>query len=202
MKTSTVVLITALAMAFTDSAIADDSENIMPPSGPYRSLSDIRQSSTYPQDASAIPQNPNYPSGRQRQNTGKMPGQHADEIPDSEKQRMMQMEQWMKQQMNQSQAEMMNQHKAMMDQRRQQFNLPAPQMQPNTPPLWNHNQIPPMPHPDSGQLNMQNNNTQQYFPSARGPVYGPGVPPPGFNGQPGPGYQHPQQWNPYPLVRR
>ncbi|MCW8911245.1 MAG: hypothetical protein OQK76_11575, partial [Gammaproteobacteria bacterium] len=115
--------------------------------------------------------------------------------PEWVKQRQAQMEQWMKQNNNQPQPEWLKQRQAQMEQMMQQ-----PQSANHPWPQWNQNQRPPMPRPDIAAP--QNNRNQQYFPSARGPVYGPGVPPPAFNGQPG--YQAPRQWNPnpYPPVRR
>ena len=76
-------------------------------------------------------------------------------VPEWVKQQQMQMENWMK-----------------------QSNRPQVQG-------WNNSQRPAVPRYYSGQLPVfQNNVMSQPFPSVRGPVYGPGTPPPDFYMQP------------------
>ena len=175
-------------MTLAYSVFAESNENVMPPTGPYRSQDEMRQTSVKPnlQFNPQLQNNQDYSSARNSQFNRNAPATHPAPMPEWEMQRRAQMEQWMKQ------------RQAQMDQQIKQPNMQPPQGWNNQQPQ-NHKQLQAMPHPNIGP-GPQNNRAQQYFPSARGPVYGPGGPPPGFNGQPG--YQPPAQWNPYPPVRR
>ena len=175
-------------MTLAHSVFAESNENVMPPTGPYRSQDEMRQTNVKPnpQFNPQLQNNQDYSSARNSQFNRNAAAMNSAPMPEWETQRRAQMEQWMKQ------------RQAQMDQQMKQSNMQPPQGWNNQQPQ-NHNQLQAMPHPNMGP-GPQNNRAQQYFPSARGPVYGPGGPPPGFNGQPG--YQPPQQWNPYPPVRR
>ena len=208
MKTSKLLLITTMAMALSQYVMAENNENSMPPAGPYQSSAETAQtnhdaSSAHPdQYMRNMPgqysqEMPEWVKERRAQMEQRMTQKNNQPEPEWVKQRQAQMEQWMKQNNNQPEPEWVRQRQAQM---MQQPNMPQPQSRNQQRPQWNQNPLPPMPRPDMAPP--QENRNQHYFPSARGPVYGPGVPPAGFNGQPG--YQPPRQWNPnpYPPVRR
>jgi len=229
MNTSKLLLITTIAMTLSHSVMAENNENNMPPAGPYQSADETAQNNNGVSSVQSNSQIRNIPAQysqempewvkqRRAQMEQRMKQNNNQSEPEWVKQRQAQMEQWMKQNNNQPQPEWVKQRQAQMEQwMKQNNNQPQPEwvkqrqaqmeqmMQPpqsaNNPwSQWNQNQRPAMPRPDIAAP--QNNRNQQYFPSARGPVYGPGVPPPAFNGQPG--YQPQRQWNPnpYPPVRR
>lgn len=80
-------------------------------------------------------------------------------------------------------SEWARQRQAQMGSRKQQLNMPPAWN--NQPTQWGYNNVPPMRNAYQGQTpGFQNNRMQQPFPSARGPVYGLGVPPAEFYNQP------------------
>lgn len=151
MKT-TKVLMAIIAATITHSAIAENSGRMMPPPGPYRSMGEAGQ-----YDPMQNAQN-DFRGGEKQAYLLAQPGQQNRVVPEWLRQRQAQMRDWMKQS-NRPQM--------------QTWNNPATQ--------WNYNQRPLMPNTYSGQVPVfQDNRMQQPFPSARGPVYGPGMPPPDF----------------------
>ncbi|MDH5611073.1 MAG: hypothetical protein OEY66_01270 [Gammaproteobacteria bacterium] len=155
MKTTILVLMTAMTMAINHSVFAGSYENVMPPPGPYKSVDDTDQytSDQSVQNCSHMRKNYGHPSAQSNQLNS--------EVPDWVKQRQAQMEQRMKQSNMQSQN------------------------RPNQQPQWNYNQMQPAPNTYSGRApGVQDNRFQQPFPSARGPVYGPGAVPPEYYQQP------------------
>ena len=220
MKTTTLALITAMTVTISYPVLADNITNNMPPVGPYRSVNNIDQNQPT-QDVIANQKLNNYQSSEpsQIQSNWNNQDQQPVEVPEWVKKQRAEMEQWMKQQNNQPQPDWTNQppqqpeipqwvkqRQAQMEQMMKQSNMPPPQHWNNQPPQWNPNQYQPAPHPDVGINNQnmrpefQDNRMQQYFPAARGPIYSPGVPPPGFQNPPG--YQARGPWNQYPPAWR
>lgn len=219
MKSTTSILMAVITAALTGSVMA---ENNVPPSGPYRSIneSDANSLSQY----SRAVQQPAQDRSRPSMQTDSQPDQlnsnrqnsYLADIPEWVKQRRMEMEKIIAQQNNRQQFERPNlplsrpdapewvkQQQAQMEQRMQRPNRPPPGWNNQPPPQWNRNQPPAPPmtgHGPVGRPEPQANRMQQYFPSSRGPVYGPGAPPAGFNNQPG--YQRPPNWKPRPPAWR
>lgn len=155
MKTR-LVLMAVVAVTLTGSVIAENSGILMPPPGPYRSMDDVDQ----------------YSPMRNVQNDSK----------DEERQAYLSAR---SNQLNRSVPEWVRQRQPQMRNRMQQSNMPQVQTWSNQPSRWNYNQRPSMPNTYSGQMPVfQDNRMQQPFPSARGPVYGPSVPPSDFYRQP------------------
>ena len=161
MKT-TVLLIAVIAAALSHSAIAEGNGNVPSPPGPYRSINDVDQYATNKSDqySSQLREGRDYFSDPSNQ-------------------------------LNRDVPEWVQQRREQMKQRMRSPNMPPPQVWNNPPPQWNYNQVPPRQNFYSGRVpSPQGNRMQQPFPSARGPVYGPGVPPQEF--YPRPGYQVPR----------
>ena len=155
MKTTKVLMAIILA-ALTHSVIADNSLNMTPPPGPYKSTSDADQRGfTRAFDK-------NYKDGEKHICLHQQSGQPNRDISGWQRQRQVQM-----------------------DNRMQQLNRPQAQMWNNPALQQNYNQRMPMPNPYSGQSPIfKDNKMQQPFPPARGPVYGPGAPPSDYYRQP------------------
>ena len=151
------VLIAMVTATITGSVIAENSGNMMPPPGPYRSMADVDQYGLMQKDQ-------NDSKGVERRVCC-----HAQSS-----------------QSGRAVPEWMRQRQAQIESRMQQLNMPPSVQGWNNPPSqWNYNQRPPMTNTYSGQMPVyQNNRMQQPFPSARGPVYGPGMAPPDFYRQP------------------
>ena len=160
MKITLLMLMTVFSSVLTHSVLADNGGATMPPPGPYRSIGDVDQ----------------YTQNQNVQNDSKMrageghsyapPGQMGRDIPD-----------WLRQ------------RQAQMGNRMQQLNVPQSQGWNNPPAQWSYNYVPPVHNAYSGQgqaPGYQNNRMRQPFPSARGPVYGPGAPPADYYRQPVP----------------
>ena len=155
------VLMVIAATALTTPVCADNHGNVMPPPGPYRSMADVNQHGQM--------QNlQNESMAEQKQMY--LSNQSGRVVPDWVRQRQAQMQNRMNQ-LNMPQA--------------QNWNRQQPQQ-------WQYDQRPAMPNAYSGRLPVfQNNRMQQPFPSAHGPVYGPGIPPADYYRrpvQPMPGY--------------
>jgi hypothetical protein len=158
MKTTTLILMTAIAVGLNHSVFAESVGNVMPlpPPGPYKSVAESDQYSPGQniQNNPPLRENYGYPMAQSNQ-----PNR---EVPEWVRQRQAQMEQWMR-----------------------QSNMRPTQSWNNQPPPSNYNQAPAMPNMYSGRAPIaQDNRQQQSFPSARGPVYGPGAAPSEFYQQP------------------
>jgi hypothetical protein len=203
MKTTTSIFITAIMFTLTLPALA---ENSAPPSGPYRSINDTDQynlsqnnvTGSQPEhgNKSGITQpdqlNKNYQNssidhvpewviqrqaemqnlrmqynGRTNTNGGNQAFQQP-EIPEWVKQRQAQIEQW-----------------------NNQANRPPQGWNNQPPPQWGQNYAPSMRTPNNAPLPPNN---RMNFPSAPGPVFRPGITPPGFNNQPGYRNSYPPAW--------
>ncbi|MDH3343319.1 MAG: hypothetical protein OEM07_06320 [Gammaproteobacteria bacterium] len=155
MKT-TLVLAAIMTVGLTGSAIAESDGKVMPPPGPYIVITDVGQY--------GVEQNGQNDSKGERRHvcTPAMHARHSRVAPG-----------WQ----NQPQAQLGNGVN--------QPNRPQMQNWNNQPPQWNYNRQPAMPNAYSGQMPAyQNNRMQQPYPSARGSVYGPGVPPVDYYRQP------------------
>ena len=170
MKT-TVLLIAVIAASLSHSAIAEGNGNVPSPPGPYRSINDVDQYAT----------NKNDQYGSQlREGRGYFPD------PSSQLNRDVPV--WVQQRREQMERRMRLPN---MPQPQVGSNQPPPQVWSNQPPQWNYNQIPPRQNFYTGRApGPQGNRMQQPFPPARGPAYGPGVPPQEF--YPRQGYQVPR----------
>ena len=152
------VLMVITATALTTPVCADNHGNVMPPPGPYRSMADVNQHGQM--------QNlQNQSMAEQKQMY--LSNQSGRVAPDCVKQR---------------QARMQNRMKQLNVPQVQNWNRQQPQQ-------WQYNQRSAMPNAYSGQMPVfQNNRMQQTFPSAQGPVYGPGIPPADYYRQQMPRY--------------
>lgn len=84
-------------------------------------------------------------------------------------------------QFNRDAPEWMRQRQAQMQQWQAQQSNRQPPAWNNQAPSWNYNQAPVMPNVYTGHASgVQENRFQPPYPSARGPVYGPGAVPPEF----------------------
>ncbi|MDH5387126.1 MAG: hypothetical protein OEY06_01610 [Gammaproteobacteria bacterium] len=155
MKTTILIFMAVITASLAHSVMAENNGDSMPPPGPYRSIGDVDQ----------------HTQNQNGQNDSKMrkgeeysyapSGQMGGDIPDWQRQRQAQ---------NNNRMQQLNRHQS------QGWNSPPPQ--------WNYNYVPPVRNTYSGQAPAyQNNGMRQSFPSARGPVYGPGAPPAGFYNQ-------------------
>ena len=155
MKTTILVFMAIITASLAHSVMAENSGDLMSPPGPYRSIGDVDQ---YPQKQNV--QNDSKMSGREGYAYAPS-GQMGRDIPD-----------WVRQ------------RQAQMGSRMQQLNVPQSQGWNSPPPQWNYNYVPPVHNVYSGQApGYQNNRMRQTFPSARGPIYGPGAPPAEFYNQ-------------------
>ena len=159
MKKTIFVLMAAVSVTTSYSAMAEDSEQMMPPPGPYQlnESEELRGSKHICEHKKA------------HKNYSQAPSQQPNRaVPQWVKQQQAQRGQWM-------QPPSMQVPQARVNQQRPNWNYhQGPQ---------NYNQAPPMMNPNRGG-NVQPNPMQQYFPYARGPVYGPSVPPTEFGQQP------------------
>ena len=150
MKVTILVLMTVITTSLAHSVMAENNRDMMPPPGPYRSIGDVDQY----MPSSSVQNNSKSRQGRAYSYA--QPNQSNKVIPE-----------WVKQ------------RQAQMGNRMQQLNVPQSQGWNSPPPQWNYNYVPPVHNAYSGQApGYQNNRMRQPFPSARGPVYGPGTPPP------------------------
>lgn len=210
----------AISVTVTDSVVA---ENSTPPGGPYRSMNggdryDLSQNTLHP-DNSARLNNGNYFSANPNQKNRNMANQKFTEIPSWVNKRQAEMEDWRKQNnIHQSSdltqkfvqrpdmPEWVKQQQVFTEKHLQQSNI-SPQHGWNKQhqAQWNNKQVVPMVEPNHPVVPPQGygsqvNRKQQYFPAARGPVFGPGVPPAGFNNQHS--YQVQQYRQPFPPAWR
>jgi len=168
-------------------------QNMMPPAGPYKSIEGDSSSFNYTRN------NPHSAEGIQRQN---MVREELSNIPEWVKKRQADMNNWLKQQNIQAAK-----------QREEQYRYqPNPLPQPNQHAMqWNQRQpapmnvpaqqpVPPAVNPQLQQQQQQINRMKQYFPTSRGPVYGPNVPPPAVYGNPN--FQNSAPVNQYPPMWR
>jgi hypothetical protein len=204
MKTSISLFVTALTLILAGLAVA---ENSLPPGGPYRSINKIDQFN--------LPQN-KTPELRPDQGNKYTPSQagqlnngfqnpYIDDAPEWVKQRQAEMNKLIKQNNSRVQAgsgvqdstqpeipEWVKQRQAQMQQWvKQQPNVPPRNWRKQAPPQWNQNRDPFMRNPNQAPVSPNN---RMYFPSARGPVFGPGTVPPGFNNHPGNRNAYPPAW--------
>ena len=169
MKKTVFVLMAAVSVTTSYSTMAEDSDQMMPPPGPYQltESTDLRESNYICEHKKGYK---NYSQAASRQLNK--------DVPQWVKQQQAQRGRWMQQAPN------MQAPQAWVNQQRPNWNYNQGQQ--------NYNQAPPMMNPNRGG-NVQPNPMQQYFPYARGPVYGPGVPPAEFGQQPrypSPGFQN------------
>jgi len=167
-------------------------ENMMPPAGPYKSIEGDSSSFNYARN------NPQNAEGIQRQNIVR---EELSNIPEWVKKRQADMNNWLKQQNIQAAKQREEQY-------RYQPNS-APQSNQNAM-QWNQRQPVPMNVPAQQQAPLavnpqlqqqqQINRMKQYFPTSRGPVYGPNVPPPAIYNNPN--YQRQVPVNQYPPMWR
>ena len=150
----------AVSVTTSFSAMSEDSEQMMPPPGPYQltESSDLRESKHICEHKKAHKNYSQAPSLQLNR-----------DIPQWVKQQQPQRGQWMQQAPN------MQAPQAWVNQQRPNWNYNQGQQ--------NYNQAPPMMNPNRGG-NVQPNQMQQYFPYAHGPVYGPNMPPAEFGQQP------------------
>ena len=204
MKTTICIFITAITVTLAGSAIA---ENSLAPGGPYRSINEDNKSALYDNSiASSQPGHRNkYDASQTQQLNRNFQNPNAAEAPEWVKKRQAEMQNFMKQHNSRMQAERQSlkfqqpevpqwvkQRQAQMEQQLKQSNRLPPQGWNNQPPpQWNQNQLPPVRHPASGQFAPNN---KMYSASPRGPVFRPGVAPPGFNNQPGNSRSYPPAW--------
>jgi len=166
-------------------------ENMMPPSGPYRSIESDILTSDHARN------NMHTAMDNQRLNNAQ---NELPEIPEWVRKRQEDMNNWHKQQNDQ----------AAMQRRDQYMHQSNPVQQQNQNAMqWN--QRPPVPMNMPGQSyapqavnpqpsQAQINRMKQYFPTSRGPVYGPNVPPPAIYNNPN--YQNTAPVNQYPPMWR
>ncbi|MES0326896.1 MAG: hypothetical protein ABUK13_01780 [Gammaproteobacteria bacterium] len=158
MKTTILVLTAVISSVLTHSVLAENHADMMPPPGPYRSISDVDQ----------------YTENQSVQNESKQRlGEGFNSAPSS--------------QMNNNVPDWVQHPQTQAGNGMYQQNTPQTQGWNNPPPQRNYNYAPPMPNVYSAPApGFQNNRMRQPFPYARGPVYGPGVPPADYYRQPMP----------------
>jgi len=203
MKT-TYIFITAITVALSGSAMA---ENSQAPGGPYRSITE--DTNTALSQNSAISSQSGYKNkydaSQAQQLNRAYQKPYSAEAPEWVKKRQAEMQNLIKQHNSRMQAERGNQRyqqpeipqwvkqqQQQMEQRLKQLNMLPPQgWNKQSPPQWNQNQVPPVRRPASAQFAPNN---KMNFPSAPGPVFRPGVAPPGFNNHPGNRGTYPPAW--------
>jgi len=186
------IFISSVSIVVPGFSIAD---TIAPPNGPYRSIEENTSSFNHA-DRDYHTNNMDSPTYIQKNSN---PQRESTAVPEWVKRRQAGMSNWLEQQENQA---------AM--QRREQYSYrSAPMQNQQARQQWEQRQAMPMNAPHQ-QINPQGENPQfsqpqtnrmkQYFPAARGPVYGPNVPPPaGYNN---PNYQNKPPGNVYPPAWR
>jgi len=201
---TTYIFITAITVALSGFAMA---ENSQAPGGPYRSITEDTKTAVSQNSAisSQSGYKNKYDASQAQQLNRAYQNPYADEAPEWVKKRQAEMQNLIKQHNSRMQSERENQRfqqpeipqwvkqqQQQMEQRLKQLNVLPPQGRNNQPPpQWNPNQVPPVRHPASGQFAPNN---RMNFPSAPGPVFRPGVAPPGFNNQPGNSRRYPPAW--------
>lgn len=211
MKTLSQVIIVAMMLVSNHMVWAGENENILPPTGPYKSMEEVKQFNLAQHaqiNQQYKPEKNNPVNQAQNQFYQNSPRFQSEPLPEWVKQRQTEMDNWINQrnnqireQVNQPQfqteaPEWVKQRQLQMEQMMRQNR----QAQPNwnnqmPPPQWNRNQAPMMPN--------QNNQGKGYRPNnpfVPGPVYRPRVAPNGFQNQPG--IQAQRQWAQPPRLWR
>lgn len=196
MKNNAYKISAAIALLISATVNADNS---VPPSGPYRSLNSAQPMGM----AQNYDMNRNMPQPAAGE--PEWVQQRKAEIEEMrQKEQKRQQEEWQKLQALQLEhqkkmAEQMNQRQAQMQQwmEENRANMPQPVM-PGRDQLA-YQKADPYKQPSFNARPPQNP-PQQFFPNARGPIYGPNVAPPQY--QQGPAYRGPQYQGGYPPMWR
>jgi len=209
MKFTTLILLTSLTVISSNTTRADEIKNNLPPSGPYQSVNSpaMTHDAMDMLNGKKSVKTPGESSPSTAQADRNMHDKNSGQMSEWMNRRQAQMESWMRQQDDRKQAEWralksqqavvpqwVKQQQAQMEQRMRHQNMLRQQGW-NNPSVMQRNQNKQSAMPGHRQ-NPNLSRQQQYFPDARGPVFGPGIPPPGFNNMPG--NQLPQYRNTYP----
>ena len=189
MKKIALIFISSVSVLVPGLSVA---ESMVPPSGPYRSIETDISSSSYAYER----ENTNGAMDMQQE---RIQQDRSSAVPEWVKKRREDMVNWLKQQNNQASMQNAN-----------QYNHQPKPMQNNNPQAMQWNQAQPPMNMPRQQMNPQAMNPQlsqpqmnrmkQYFPTSRGPVYGPNVPPPAIYNNPN--YQNKPPVNQYPPMWR
>lgn len=156
MKIAMLALMAITTVLLAQTVVAENTESVMPPPGPYRSIGDVDQYKN-PQDI----QN-NRQSNEEQRYSFTQPNQKNTGV-----------QEWRRSRQQRQMGNWMN-----------QGNFPQGQYRNTQPQMWDYNRYPPMQNNYPGQMpGYQNNRMAQPFPPARGPVYGPSMPPAEFYNQ-------------------
>ena len=205
MKNLTIILLATVSVSLVGPVMA---ENEYPPSGPYRSIDNPdKGNSTQNGIGSQLDKDKTTQSDQAGYRTRSISGN----VPEWVEKRRIELEKRHNKNNKQPQLDMFKpplapqgmpewaQHQQAQNEKRmlQRNQNPNRGWNNRIPFQTNQNMFPPVPNQGG---NPQARRNQQYFPSSRGQIQGPGVPPPVMNNHRG--YQLPRNWNTYPPMRR
>lgn len=201
MKTIALLLITAMVTIFGYPVVAEN--YLPPPNGPYRSIhgAEPYESSHDMAVHSHEDNKPSQLSSHQHQAANSIQDRNTEVMSRWNEKRESDVDNNVRQQNDRYPPVWMNQSPQQMEApewaQRQQAQMWQGMSRSNTPPPPMYQDNLYQQHPNNNMPapvpNSYANGMQRYFPAARGPVFGPSVPPPGFRAPPN--YMPPQQWN-------